>query len=349
MLDRLCEDSLPKEPVSKATRDLNSLLHEEQLYGTRERDPFVPHPDFHYFADNARYLLVEDRYSEHRPIAIREFEPPKKGADPAWPVLWGGVDGKTAFYHYRGPPIQHRPAVKPSTSSASLQRRASALDASGRPAARRASVSAAPDAAPLGAPLQRSVSLNKQLGHKRMREATQNAAPAPTGGSGNTALPLASGNSQTLTSTVASATSHRSGAVNGSSTAQNRRFQELQRHTVTMRAHAAGKLHRSISMDTGLHTKLAPPPTEPKRPGYCENCRVKYEDFKTVRWPCTRADLASTDPCLFPAHQRHQAPQVCHQRGELGRPRRRAPWCAAVASQRGGGRLRLLRERDVLV
>ena len=24
---------------------------------------------------------------------------------------------------------------------------------------------------------------------------------------------------------------------------------------------------------------------EPKKPGYCENCRIKYDDFKTVSFP----------------------------------------------------------------
>jgi hypothetical protein len=43
-------------------------------------------------------------------------------------------------------------------------------------------------------------------------------------------------------------------------------------------------LKRSMSVDSEMKDvrKFVKPREEPKKPGYCENCRIKYDDFKTV-------------------------------------------------------------------
>lgn len=99
----------------------------------------------------------------------------------------------------------------------------------------------------------------------------------------------ASGNSQIITST--NATSTRSGAPSqwGANGAMiDKRLAVLSKRSVPLGksfmsgASNAPKLKRSVSMDAGLNAQVPPPRDEPKKPGYCENCRVKYDDFKVV-------------------------------------------------------------------
>ena len=78
--------------------------------------------------------------------------------------------------------------------------------------------------------------------------------------------------------------------------------------------------------------KREPAPKEAK-PGYCENCRDKFDDFDDVSYPST---LPSPRPHtdMSPARQLPQAPQVRHHRGELERTRH--PLKPAQTPSQGG-------------
>jgi hypothetical protein len=85
-------------------------------------------------------------------------------------------------------------------------------------------------------------------------------------------------------------------------------------------------MKRSLSLDTGLNTfrHLQPPKDEPKKPGYCENCRVRYEDFKTVshRYIVARRDMAELTLTLtlaITAYSLEEAPQIRPRPRQLGR------------------------------
>lgn len=71
-----------------ANNNLYNLLKEEKLYGVADRDPNARRDDFHYFSKN--YLYVYDLSQTVRPIAIREW-----GND--YPVLHLTLDGKCPF------------------------------------------------------------------------------------------------------------------------------------------------------------------------------------------------------------------------------------------------------------
>ncbi|KAK4699237.1 regulatory subunit for Cdc7p protein kinase, partial [Phenoliferia sp. Uapishka_3] len=289
MLSRIHSNSPVKaDPNVRRKMTLPSLLRDEQLFGTRERDPFVPRPDMHYFNTTLnRYLLVEDSTGEHRPIVAKEYEKPRKGHDPHWPVLYGGLEGRGAFYHYEGPPIVHENRLRrPSPpeedrEDEGAQEEEKEAKPELLPAADVPFKGHAAFAARAVAPnLRRTASLNRlSTAH----------APKPTAVPKNGSYLAASGNSQTITSTVASATSTRGGApvlggAFGNGPLVNRRLATLNRSTVPTRfggqQTAPGKLKRSVSVDAGLSVKAPPPREEPKKPGYCENCRLKYDDFK---------------------------------------------------------------------
>lgn len=288
ILERLSSYS-PSKTASAARRKLSlpSLLRDEQLYGTRERDPFVPRPDTHYFPSHIRYILVEDTTGGHRPIIIKEYPDPPAHVDPEWPVLWGGVEGRSGFHHYQGsekikyerrlppPPVTLLPQAPP--------RRPTTTNPGYAVAAARAVAGNSNN--PVAPNLRRAVSLNR---------ITQNAGPQPQHPHHHKpgSYLAVSGNSMPMTSNIASATStsvvpgFAGGANNGAFRAKQ--MEIMNRNSVSIggikRVGDAmpGKLKRSVSVDAGLNSKAPPPRDEPKKPGYCENCRVKYEDFREV-------------------------------------------------------------------
>ncbi|KAG2732280.1 hypothetical protein G9P44_004697 [Scheffersomyces stipitis] len=78
--------------VSKSTKhkdNLYNLLKEEKIFGLTDRDPNAKRDDLHYFDKN--YLYVYDLSQKVRPIAIREWN------DSSYPVLNLTLDGKCPF------------------------------------------------------------------------------------------------------------------------------------------------------------------------------------------------------------------------------------------------------------
>ncbi|GAA5988154.1 hypothetical protein JCM10908_002086 [Rhodotorula pacifica] len=323
IVDRINQVS-PNKDKKGLQRDpsLPTLLRDEQLYGTRERDPVVPRNDMYYFPSNKMYLFVEDSTGEHRPVVIKEYDKPKKHEDPTWPVLWGGVEGRSGFYHYDGPIVYERRQPPAPVAPA-----AAAAGAAGPDHDSTAPRAVAPN-------LRRAVSLQnvtrqQQLLFAQLRRDGAAAAEREMnrrGGGGGSYI-AASGNSQIITSNIASATSTaaRSGAAQASRHGPNpfvdKRLAVLSNRNVSVSgggllgsaSSASGAasgsvggsaanasrsrvatlkqterpsagLKRSVSVDAGLNSpRFAAAPAvqreEVKKPGYCENCRIKYDDF----------------------------------------------------------------------
>ncbi|WRT67995.1 uncharacterized protein IL334_004970 [Kwoniella shivajii] len=77
-------------PIENATKDsLSTLLHDEKINGTRERDFSAPRPDYYYFKPGNKYLLVEDATSKHRTIMVKEYSYSQQDG-PEWPTLYDG-------------------------------------------------------------------------------------------------------------------------------------------------------------------------------------------------------------------------------------------------------------------
>jgi len=68
---------------------LHTLLEDEKLHGTRERDLSAPRPDHYYFKPGSKYLLVEDATGKHRTIMVKEYPYSQKDG-PQWPTLYEG-------------------------------------------------------------------------------------------------------------------------------------------------------------------------------------------------------------------------------------------------------------------
>ncbi|GAA5948739.1 hypothetical protein JCM3765_004990 [Sporobolomyces pararoseus] len=298
ILNRINSHSPNKTDASlQRNPSLPSLLRDEQLYGTRERDPFVPRSDMHYFPQSKYYLLVEDSTGEHRPIVIQEYDKPRKHEDPTWPVLYGGIEGRSGFYKYEGPPIQYQPRFDPNPLPKRPSLAPSAKTTDGTKLMAGFSTTAA---RAVGAPnLRRAISLQNvpRVGTSKLAPTAQedNKHAAPGGIHRRDSYIAASGNSQIITSNTG--TSTRSGAAmqpgTGKGSAIDKRLAVLANRTVSVSmggnsskkevGSAAKTLKRSMSVDSQMKDvrKFVKPREEPKKPGYCENCRIKYDDFKT--------------------------------------------------------------------
>lgn len=83
ILDRLA----PVGQAAVQNNSLSTLLQDEKLHGTRERDANAPRPDWYYFRTGSKYILVEDATSKHRTILVKEYQAPSKSA-PEYPILF---------------------------------------------------------------------------------------------------------------------------------------------------------------------------------------------------------------------------------------------------------------------
>ncbi|BGP25385.1 regulatory subunitfor Cdc7p protein kinase [Rhodotorula toruloides] len=309
IIDRINHAS-PSKDKAALQRDpsLPTLLRDEQLYGTRERDPLVARNDMYYFPSTKSYLLVEDSTGEHRPIVVKEYDRPKKNEVPSWPILWGGIEGRTGFYYYDGPEITYERRVPPRPApppAAETSGKAGGGGGFGSTAAR----AVAPN-------LRRAVSLQNVA---RGQQATYGYVGYEPVNDRRDSYIAASGNSQIITSNIQSATSTaaRSGAPQANRFGNpyvDKRLAVLSNRTVSVaggsilgsgstaggsggvasggagsggrlaalkRSERPGALKRSLSVDGHLARVPNPPVRdEPKKAGYCENCRIKYDCFR---------------------------------------------------------------------
>ena len=262
-------------------------MRAEALSGiTHERDPDVLRPDHQYFPLKSYYVLVEDATGEHRTIAAKEYERPNRSEPPEWPVLYGGAEGRSA-YTQKDTPLPPCPPI-----------------AMLAPPCRPLLASAAPVGVGVNS-LRRSISMNALA--KKQNGLVGNG-PAFWGGAGQPfdaakanegqGFLAASGNSQTITSNIASVTSGAVGAGGGSAGIKNDpRLALLDRRQVMVSGrvglgiadtfdkpadHVQALVAKARRMHTGLNKKNPEPPIEAEKPGYCENCRLRYDDFKVV-------------------------------------------------------------------
>ncbi len=311
-------------------QDLSQMLEKEKVYGTTERDPATARPTFHYFDKSAFFVMVEDATLEHRPIMCTEYEYTRENRQqhmpPPWPVVYGQTPGRCPFTYYPPKKSLARDDDGDSQSAA-------------RPSAQQS--------------LRRAVSLNNMVRSNLGPAFRPQPAAIRTNDQRQNEYPMASGNSVSITSNIASTTSNiftdqQSGATVG--LPRNRRVAELNRRMHmsnaalnrgqrTLNASPASVLAGSTGNGLGIRRDSGSPivgspavsraaaaaaaapteqgstvrrmlgledknrranvvahlaggglqrsvsasavnkPTSAKKPGYCENCRVKYDDF----------------------------------------------------------------------
>ncbi|PWN47750.1 hypothetical protein IE53DRAFT_320669 [Violaceomyces palustris] len=309
----LDEPSVPAAAATGNKQDLSQMLEREKLFGTHERDPSAARGDYYYFPKNGFYLLVEDATMDHRPIMCAEYEYDRRnqeGKEPPWPVLYGELEGRCPFTKY-DVTESHRSRLNRENNHQTLRRtvslncinqrihgprsprpsndgffdaRASAYQmASGNSVSITSNIASTTSNAlnDHGGYAQR-VPQNRRVTElgKRMhtplvpsQSARISASPVGSGGSGLGPVAVAaSGSGSSNPASPAASTTPISSLSRG---ALVRRMLGMTEHeSKTGRAIPQG-IRRSASASIATLRRRE----QDRRPGYCENCRVKYESF----------------------------------------------------------------------
>lgn len=304
--------------VAPQQRSLTRLLESERLYGTTtERDPTQKRHDFRYFSKSTCFVLVEDMKQELATIHALEY-PIQKGRDGvergAWPVLHCHPQARGPFLEFdekekkrweksqkAETEKEHEQAQKARKRQEELKRKAQAQRKAGD--------------------LRRSVSmtnLHRRASHpdsvfqpyvdldgdaSGFDGATDSANASGYLMSGTGGYMAASGNSVGITS--ATGTTSTTGASSRRLGLPTALQEQMKSQIITSRKFpSAGATNQQV--DQGRRGTMGPPVAIPERPngllrksrstntmrlpkreegvkpGYCESCRVKFEDFKPV-------------------------------------------------------------------
>lgn len=302
------------QPASTATsnqRNLTRLLASERLHGTTERDPTQKRHDFRYFSKASYFVLVEDAKQELATIHALEY-PIHKGRDGkergAWPLLY-------CHPHSRGPFIEfdERERRRWEKTRRAEEDKETERQRAERELRRKKQAQARLIARKTG-DLRRSVSMNnlhRQAGNAGMEDFvdvdadfpdTQASANASGYLASTSAYIAASGNSVGITSTTGT-TSVGGGSLRALELPANLRGR-IQQQVVTSRkvsTLATGKDNPNrppgamgppdgipdrrnalLRKSRSTNTLRLPRRDEGSKPGYCECCRMKFDDFKYV-------------------------------------------------------------------
>lgn len=300
----------PARGPAAASRPLTRLLEEERTYGTTtERDPTQKRHGFTYFSKGTYFVLVEDMRQELATIAAGEY-PIRRGRDgqerPTWPVLYCHPLARGPFMPYdereerrreRADRIDREREQERARRKARLReeerRRQAQAQAQAKQHDLRRSVSMhnlhrRASLGDVGFALDGFVDLDADFGDGD----TQSANASGYLASG--AYMAASGNSVGVTSTTGTTSA-------AGNTLRNLQLPpglrgRVQQQVVTSRRVVSGaegkeKMGPPLNIPEKQHilrksrstnTLRLPKREEGVKPGYCESCRVKFEDFKHV-------------------------------------------------------------------
>ncbi|KAG6891723.1 hypothetical protein C0992_006143 [Termitomyces sp. T32_za158] len=317
VLQRLIDPltATPSGPFStskKQTLSLERLLKYEQRNGTTERDPTQKRHDFKYFTRGSRFVLIEDIREELATIAVHEY-PQSKSKDGVtqtpWPVLHCHPQSRGPFIVFDDKERRRWEKLQRAEREQKAERKkhtnkVQQAELQKRRAEANLYVKHAGD-------LRRSVSMSNL--HRRtayshvlndefmvdIDEDGENLDSAVASGfllsvAGTAGYMAASGNSVGITST----TETTSTAGYTSRLRLPPTFSGRMKHIVTSRkfpSAAADKENEVPSMgppsiiperkqllrkSRSTNTLKLPKREEGSKPGYCESCRTKFNDFK---------------------------------------------------------------------
>jgi regulatory subunit for Cdc7p protein kinase len=330
--------------VHPPTRTLSTLLAQEKVHGTTERDPSQRRHDYRYFSKGAYFVLVEDIKQELATLVAAEYMP-SRGRDGrerrTWPELFCHPKARGPFIEFddreqRRWERQERAAQQKAQAEEQAEAR--------RAMARAQSRARAELEAKKNGDLRRSVSMVNLQRHASGPDSVFQVPVADDPGDldesahasgflASGAYLAASGNSFSVTSTTGTTSaadfSHRSLPTG---------LRGKLQHEVLIKRRASGMIDAEHSQATG--SAMAPPADIPERrramlrkarstntlklppkaeatvrPGYCESCRVKFQDFPQVT--SFSRQFLSLLIHFRVACQKRQAPQIRSQRREL--------------------------------
>ncbi|KAK0212983.1 Dfp1/Him1, central region-domain-containing protein [Desarmillaria ectypa] len=284
-------------------RSLARLLQSERVHGSAERDPTQKRHDFTYFSRGSYWVLVEDMQQELATIAAHEYEV-TKGRDSSikgsWPVAHCHPHARGPFIPFddrekrRWERTRREEMEQQDEQAREQKKKLLCLEAMKRKARAQVHSKGPGD-------LRRSASMNNLhrrgiLDEQEFGEALGNDnidSVNASGYLGSGAYVAASGNSVSITSTT--------GTTSTTGSSHSRPLPPSLRAQIGNEVITSRKLV-SVAKDGDGKSTMGPPayiPTRsglrksrstnslrlPKReegskPGYCESCRMKFDDFK---------------------------------------------------------------------
>ena len=291
VLDRVLARPTTQAPRRTPNLTLTHLLATEKAAGaTLERDPRERRHDYTYFKKGSYFLLIEDITGEHQPIGRMEFKPPRPGVAVEWPVLHLDPRMRNPFQAYSPKTAGKERVFAEREENNKSQRVASIRELRAlkrRDELRRtASLNNLRTAAELEG-LNVSTTTTTRNAQERsfiFRQETDTIGDRMASGY------LVSGNSTALPTTETSllSTSVSLSRLTGSGTVLPGGMRHA-RPQVTMNRRV-GDLRR-VKSAINLRGEVKKVEKE-KKAGYCECCRVSFEDYDEVcrrfpsLWPC---------------------------------------------------------------
>jgi regulatory subunit for Cdc7p protein kinase len=306
----------PTTTTNPTQRPLTRLLQSERVHGTTERDPTQKRHDFQYFSRSSYFVLVEDIRQELATIAVLEYPITKKSdgtIKATWPILHCHPQARGPFIAFDEREKRRWEKTKLAENKQDREQEAQQKRAMQQEERKRRNAQLY---AKKNGDLRRSVSMNNlhrratylDAGFPEMVDldadyqdsANASGYLASTGTGG--AYIAASGNSVGITSTTGTTSTTDNALRNLQLPAALR--DRIQQQVVTSRkypsAAAAEKAQAKQSAGTmgpperipervnvlrksrSTNTLRLPKREEGKKPGYCESCRVKFENFQAV-------------------------------------------------------------------
>lgn len=307
-------------PSHGPSRSLTSLLESERKYGTTsERDPTQKRHDYHYFSKGSYFVLVEDIRQEIATIAALEY-PVTRTSDGkekgTWPIPHCHPLARGPFIEYNEKEERRREKQE------RYDREREEIKAAEMKKLKLKQVQRKQH------DLRRSVSMSNL-----QREAQMNCAPNDSTNGMNASGHLgsyiaASGNSVGITSTYGTTSTVGAGSSMRNSLTQlpPQLRDRLQNQVITTRRVIGTDKDKGSGVSkASASSTMMPPPDVPERkhllrkskstntlrlpkrdekskPGYCESCRQKFENFSTVSsFSFSRYDKEGTKS----SHQQH--------------------------------------------
>lgn len=260
---------------------LGQLLQTERMHGTKQ-------PMCH-FSRNSFFLLVEDVNQELATIAAQEYEIPKgyardpEGTRVPWPVPY-------CHPHARGPFVMFDDKEQRRWERSQKEKEKGREEEERMQKERARMMMRKAQAAPTN-DLRRTVSMTNLHRHaedlaRDAYETPESAFASGYGASAASGYINASGNSLAITSTTG--TTSATGSANPymvPPALRQRREVLTSRKAFTAKTTAMGPpltMPRRLLKKSKSTTTMRPAKQEASKPGYCESCRTKFEEFRDV-------------------------------------------------------------------
>ncbi|KAH9485303.1 Hsk1-interacting molecule 1 [Psilocybe cubensis] len=314
---------IPQQPPQQR---LQRLLAKEKTDGNLDRDPSQKRHDYHYFARGSCFVLLEDIRGELATIAAHEYPPYKerdKNAKKPWPVLHCHPLARNPFIPFdekerrRWERLQkaeldqeEERLARKKRELETMKRKAEAYThGKGTKDLRRSvSVSNLVRRHSVGGGLNGTGAIDLDADYDDLKSANASGYIA------------ASGNSVGITSTTG--TTSTSGRLGRNVPLSNSLTQSLQQHVVTSRKppskvkaddiETPGVMGPPIQLpirqpilkkSKSTNTLKLPKREEGVKPGYCESCRMKFDDFSTHVESKRHRKFAENDDNFFALDQ----------------------------------------------